>query len=106
MLRSRTSAMLSVKFDVRTIERGIVVVGNENALAAQLIVRSERRAQLRIFDCLREMTERNLLCLFAEGFVAEKTEDAKLLPPENALPESPAGQRYAPKALLPSPRNG
>src|SRR5713101_4527911 len=38
------------EFDVRTIEGGIVVVGNEDTFAAQLIVRSERGAQFGILD--------------------------------------------------------
>ncbi len=89
------------KFDVRTIESGIVVVGNKNALAAQQILRSKRRAELGIFDPPSHVPESNRFRLFANGFIAEKSENAKLLPPENVLPEGPASQRHAAKTLLP-----
>src|SRR5260370_15854275 len=89
------------KFDVRTIESGIVVVGNKTRLAAELIVRSERRAELRIFDPPSNVPESNRFRLFANGFIAKKSENAKLLPPENVLPEGPASQRHTPKTLLP-----
>src|SRR5260370_19979733 len=89
------------KFDVRTIESGIVVVGNKNALAAQQIVRSERRAELRIFDPPSHVPESNRFRLFANGFIAKKSGNAKLLQPDNVLPEGPASQRHTPKTLLP-----
>src|SRR5205814_6574831 len=47
------------------------------------------------------VAKRDGLRFFADGFVAEKSENAKLLSPENVLPESPARKRYAAKALLP-----
>src|SRR5437660_12863162 len=78
------------EFDIRAIERGIVVVGNEHAFAAQLILRSERGAELWIFDPPSHVTVRNRLGLLANRVVTEKSENAEFLPPENVLPEGPA----------------
>src|SRR5260370_5172921 len=89
------------KFDVRTIESGIVVVGNKNTLAAQLVVRSKRRAKLGIFDPPSHVPESNRFRLFADGFIAKKSQNAKLLPPQNVLTEGPASQPHAAKTPLP-----
>src|SRR5207245_11237480 len=78
------------ELNVRAIESAIVVVGNEDAFAAQLILRSERGAELWIFDPPSHVTVRNRLRLLANRFVTEKSENAKFLPPENVLPEGPA----------------
>src|SRR5229473_525231 len=69
----------SDEFDVRTIKSGVVIVGNEDAFAAQLIVRSERGAQFGILDPAGEQAKSNILRFLSNGFIAKKAENAKLL---------------------------
>src|SRR6266852_219859 len=89
------------EFYIRAVERRIEIIGNENALATELIIGRQRGEQLGILDRPREMTERNGLDLLAKSVVAEKAEDAKLLTPENILPQGPARDGNASKAALP-----
>src|SRR5204863_9131645 len=89
------------ELDVCAIKSRIVIVGNEDTFAAQLILGSERLAELGILDPTGHVPESDGLGVFADGFVAEKSENAKLLAPENILPKSQTGYRYAAKALLP-----
>src|SRR6266446_2496265 len=91
----------SDEFDVRTIKSGVVIVGNEDAFAAQLIVRSERGAQFGILDPAGEQAKSNILRFLSNGFIAKKAENAKLLSPENKLAQGPARNGDASKAALP-----
>src|SRR5438105_15660357 len=77
--------------DVCAIKSRIIIVGNEDTFATQLIFRGERLAELGILDSSSYVAQRDRLRFFADGFVAEKSEHAKLLPPENILPKSPTG---------------
>src|SRR4029077_19923616 len=79
------------EFDVRAIEGGIVIVGNENALAAELITWRERGAHLGVFDVPREVAKSNGLDHLAESLIAKKAEDAEFLAPEKELAQGPAG---------------
>src|SRR6266446_1618040 len=89
------------EFDIRTIEGGIVVVGNEDAFAAELIVGRHRCAQLGILDPAGEVAKSNGLDLFAKRLIAKKAEDANLLAPENILPKGPARDGNAAEAAPP-----
>ena len=89
------------QLDVRTVERRVVIVGNQHALAAQLIVGRQRGADFGIFDLALAMAMGDFLGLLADGFVAEKTEYAKFLAPENELAQGPARERDAAKAAFP-----
>src|SRR5216684_1441291 len=89
------------QLDVRTIECWIVVVGNEDAFAAQLIVGRERRANLLIFDVPGEMAARNGLDHLTESLIAEKAEDTEFLTPEKQLAQGPAGDGDGTEAAPP-----
>src|SRR5260370_12530264 len=52
------------------------------------------------------MAKSNILGLLSNRFISKKAQDAKLLPPENVLPEDPARQRHTAEAPLPSLRDG
>src|SRR5260370_4833889 len=52
------------------------------------------------------MAKSNILGLLSNRFIPKKAQDAKLLPPENVLPEGPTRQGHAAEALLPSLRDG
>src|SRR5882724_5157075 len=82
-------------------ERGIKIVRNEHALAAQLIVGRERRSQFGILDPACHVAERDGFGLLSNRFIAEKSEDAKLLAAENILPQGPAREREAAETAFP-----
>src|SRR5260370_23225054 len=52
------------------------------------------------------MAKSNILGLLSNRFISKKAENAKLLTPENVLPEGPARQRHTAEAPLPSLRDG
>src|SRR6266403_2705119 len=86
---------------IGAIEGWLEIVRHPHALAAQLIFGRQCFPHLRIFDPARHVAERDRFRLLSNRFIAEKTEDAKLLPPENVLPQSPTGKRDALEAALP-----
>src|SRR5439155_26077887 len=89
------------KFDVRTIERWIVIVRNKDAFAAELIVGSERGAELGILDPAGEMAKSDFFGFPSNGHCPQEAEDAKFLTPENKLAQNPSGKRKGAKAALP-----
>src|SRR5260370_20772710 len=52
------------------------------------------------------MEKSNILGILSNRFISKKAQNAKLLTPENVLPEGPARQRQAAEAPLPSLRDG
>src|SRR5580704_6490283 len=84
---------------------GIVIIRHEDALAAQFIVRFQRRAQFWVANLLLEMMCRDFRCLPANKAIAKEAKHAKLLPPENELPKRPHDQWETAESPLPFFRN-
>ncbi len=75
------------ELDVRARERGIIFIGEQYALAADAIIRSELSAQFGIGDLQFEMLARDLFRIIDQHPVAHKPQYADLVRAVQPAPE-------------------